>query len=104
MTSSWNSWQRTHPQQRRALDDLASCHTAALGGHAWSARSAGIGRSLTIPAATATVPSARAQRRRGGWRRKTTDLLPTPYFHVVFTLPRVLGRSHLRIHAGFTAC
>ena len=33
------------------------------------------------------------RRRRGrlGWRKRSAELLPVPYFHVVFTLPHVLA-------------
>ena len=45
------------------------------------------GRSPTTAAATGIVPSARARRRSHGWSERTAELLPVPYFHVVFTLP-----------------
>src|ERR1700722_8608582 len=42
--------------------------------------------SPTTPAATAIAPSAR------GWHaRRQAELLPVPYFHVVFTLPMLAG-------------
>ncbi len=43
--------------------------------------------SPTTPAATATAQSARARRARNGSPRAQAELLPVPYFHVVFTLP-----------------
>ena len=43
--------------------------------------------SPTTPAATATARSARAWRGPSGWRTRQAELLPVPYFHVVFTLP-----------------
>ena len=45
----------------------------------------------TIAAATGTVPSASRWRRPSGWRDRQQELLPTPYFHNVFTLPHELN-------------
>ena len=56
------------PEQRRTLNDLAACRTAALGGHVLGCPDAGISRSPTTPAATATARPARPRPRHGGWR------------------------------------
>ena len=47
------------PEQRRTLDDLARCRTAALGGHVLECPDAGIGRSPITPVGIAIAPSAR---------------------------------------------
>ena len=52
-----------------------------------AARTAARSASPTTPAATATARSARARRRRDWLAAREADLLPVPYFHVVFTLP-----------------
>jgi hypothetical protein len=54
-----------------------------------AARTARTSASPTIPAATATARSVRARRRGNGDRE--TELLPVPYYHVVFTLPATIG-------------
>jgi hypothetical protein len=46
-------------EQRRALEDLITCRTAALGGMSWSVPSVATGRSPTTPVATATARPAR---------------------------------------------
>ncbi len=51
-----------------------------------SAHKAGNGRR-PLPAATAIAQSARARRGRNGSPHRQAELLPVPYFHVVFTLP-----------------
>ena len=51
-----------------------------------SAHKAGNGRR-PLPAATGTARSARARRAPSGWPTRQAELLPVPYFHVVFTLP-----------------
>ena len=45
------------------------------------------GASPTTPAATGTARSARARRRTEWLAEREAELLPVPYFHVVFTLP-----------------
>ena len=52
-----------------------------------AARAATRSRSPTTPAATGTARSARARPREPGSRERQADLLPVPYYHVVFTLP-----------------
>ena len=79
----------TH-QQRRAIDDIVACRTAALGAHRAiyscghevtafnSCRNRNCGRCL--------------QGRSFDWvEQKEQDLIPVPYFHVVFTLPPALA-------------
>ena len=48
-----------------------------------------------LPAATGTVRSASPTRATGGWTRASRELLPVPYFHVVFTLPGTAGAAGL---------
>ncbi len=47
--------------------------------------------SPTTRAATVTVPSAKDWPGQNGSRIGQAELLPVPYFHVVFTLPAPLG-------------
>src|SRR5712692_10056275 len=51
-----------------------------------AARSARTPSSPTIAAATGTAPSVRALLHASGW----AELLPVPYFHVVYTLPAAI--------------
>ena len=52
--------------------------------------------SPTIPAATGTARSARDRRARNGWPTAQAELLPVPYFHVVFTLPAPIAAVALQ--------
>jgi len=76
-------------QQKRALDDIERCRTAALGGH------------VAVYACNHEViaynscrnrhcPRCLQHRARDWVEQKEHDLLPVPYFHVVFTLPQAL--------------
>lgn len=73
----------------KALNDIERCRTAALGGH------------IAVYACGHEVIAYNSCRNRGCTRclgylayewveQKEQDLLPVPYFHVVFTLPRAL--------------
>ena len=72
-TSSWIVRCEAPPEQRRALNDLTACRTAALGGHVWGVPSAGISRWPTTRAATATARSVRPRlpRMAGGARSRS---------------------------------
>ena len=77
-------------QPRPAQGDVGDPRPAArqaLGGQCRAATSAPTPPSPTTPAATGIVRSARALRRRIGSRIGEAELLPVPYYHVVFTLP-----------------
>ena len=86
------------PPRSRAA---ARRRSAATSGSATAA--AGTTRSPTTPAATGTVPSARASRACAGRRRGLRICLPVPYFHLVFTIPDALHRvflAHPRVAYG----
>ena len=52
-----------------------------------AARSATTSTSPTTPAATATAPSAQGAAAKAWLAAREAELLPVPYYHVVFTLP-----------------
>ncbi len=78
-------------QHRKVLDAIARCRTRLWAVIAISAVAAVIRPSLTTPAATGTAPSARETHAPSGWTARCAELLPVPYFHVVFTLPHELS-------------
>jgi hypothetical protein len=81
----------TSPQQRRVLRDLARCRTAALGGHVERCGSCGHQRIAYNSCRNRHCPRCQAAA-RGQWLdERAAELLPVQYFHVVFTLPGVLG-------------
>jgi hypothetical protein len=79
------------PQQRRALDDLASCRTAALGGHVLECPQCGHQQIAYNSCGNRHCPKCQGTAAARWLETQAADLLPTPYFHVVFTLPRILG-------------
>lgn len=77
-------------QQGRALLDIERCRTAALGGHS---ELYDCGHVVTAynSCRSRSCPRCQAFKARDWVVQKALDLLPIPYFHVVFTLPKELA-------------
>src|SRR5689334_21687714 len=71
----------------KVLNALAACRTPALGGHQF--RCQNCGEDLFVPHSCGNRHCPSCQRLKGAqWlEEQSKDLLPIPYFHVVFTLP-----------------
>jgi len=79
------------PEQRRALDDLTACRTAALGGHVLECPECGHQEVSYNSCGNRHCPKCQATAAARWLEAQAADLLETPYFHVVFTLPSALG-------------
>ena len=79
------------PEQRRALDDLTACRTAALGGHVLECLECGHQEVSYNSCGNRHCPKCQATAAARWLETQAADLLDTPYFHVVFTLPSALG-------------
>ncbi|MBK6520784.1 MAG: transposase zinc-binding domain-containing protein [Polyangiaceae bacterium] len=81
------------PSHARALDDIARCRTAALGGHLAVCSHCDQEHILFHSCRNRACPRC-GQDTTARWLvRQRRLLLPVPYFHVVFTLPDELRRS-----------
>jgi len=78
-------------EQRRALDDLTACRTAALGGHVLGCPECGHQEVSYNSCGNRHCPKCQATAAARWLETQAADLLDTPYFHVVFTLPSALG-------------
>jgi len=78
-------------EQRRALDDLISCRTAALGGHVLECLQCGHQEVSYNSCGNRHCPKCQATASARWLEAQAADLLDTSYFHVVFTLPNALG-------------
>ena len=78
-------------QQRRILRDLARCRTRALGGHKKKCDRCGHEEIAYNSCRNRHCPKCRASARAQWLEDQERDLLPVPYFHVVFTLPEAVG-------------
>jgi hypothetical protein len=79
----------SHPQ-RAALRTLARCRTAALGGHVEQCDGCAHRRIAYNSCRNRHCPKCQGQQRAKWMAAEQALLLPTEYFHVVFTLPHAL--------------
>jgi hypothetical protein len=86
----WNRVLSRH--QRKALRDIRDCRTAALGGHLQECDQCGHRVILYNSCRNRHCPKCQATARARWLSQRQAELLPVPYFHVVFTLPEQIGR------------
>ena len=90
----WNSV--LSRQQRKALQDIRDCRTAALGGHVRQCDRCGHRVVLYDSCRNRHCPKCQATARAKWLAQREAELLPVPYFHVVFTLPQQIGHIALQ--------
>jgi hypothetical protein len=78
-------------EQRRALRDIAACRTAVLGGHVEECDRCGYQRIAYNSCRNRHCPKCQATAAAEWMAARQAELLPVEYFHVVFTIPTVLG-------------
>jgi hypothetical protein len=81
--------------QQRVLRALGSCRTAALGGHLEQCDRCGHRRAVYHSCRNRHCPKCQLLAQEDWLEARRADLLPIPYFHVVFTLPPELRRLAL---------
>jgi hypothetical protein len=85
-SSSFNSW------QLRTLDAVRRCRTASLGAHVDGCTECGHLSISYNSCRNRHCPKCQGREREKWIQAREADLLPVPYFHVVFTLPDTLNR------------
>ena len=90
----WNSV--LSREQRKALRDIRDCRSAALGGRVQQCDRCGHRVILYNSCRNRHCPKCQAHARARWLAQRETELLPVPYFHVVFTLPALIGRLALQ--------
>lgn len=73
--------------ERRVLAAIAACRTAALGGHVERCDDCGLTRIAYNSCRHRACPKCQGAARAQWLAEREAELLPVPYFHVVFTLP-----------------
>ena len=73
--------------QRRVMTAIEQCRTAALGGHVEQCDHCGHRRVWYNSCRNRHCPTCQSLARAAWLERRREDLLPTEYFHVVFTVP-----------------
>jgi hypothetical protein len=91
---------RLWPQQRKILYDLLNCRTAQLGGHIDRCENCGAMRIAYHSCRNRHCPTCQHKPRERWLEQRKEEILPTDYFHVVFTLPHglntvVLNNTHI---------
>jgi hypothetical protein len=76
---------------RKVLDAIARCRTAALGGHRDQCVNCGHQAISFNSCRNRHCPKCQANARAKWLAARSAELLPVPYFHVVFTLPHELS-------------
>lgn len=78
-------------REAKALIDLAACRTAALGGHVQECDACGRREVSYNSCRNRHCPQCQGSQRAAWFAARSTELLPVPYFHLVFTLPHELA-------------
>src|SRR3954447_3278331 len=73
--------------ERRVMSAIVACRTEALGGHVEACNDCGMTRIAYNSCRNRHCPKCQGAARSAWVAAREADLLPVPYFHVVFTLP-----------------
>ena len=103
------SYAQTHsvsPFEQRMIDDLIACRTASLGGHRERCAQCGFERQAYNSCRNRHCPKCQTLTKMRWIEARRAELLPTPYFHTVFTLthelnPLVLSNKRLLLSLLF---
>jgi hypothetical protein len=82
---------RLNSHQLRTLSSLRRCRTAELGGHVDACTECGTVRVSYNACRNRCCPKCQGSKREAWIADRNSELLPVPYFHVVFTLPDTLN-------------
>jgi hypothetical protein len=88
------SYAQTHsvsPFEQRIIDDLITCRTAPLGGHLECCVRCGFERQAYNSCRNRHCPKCQTVTKMRWLEARRAELLPTPYFHTVMTLPHELN-------------
>jgi hypothetical protein len=89
----WRAVNRAHLSlaQRRVMTAIEVCRTAALGGHIERCEDCAHTRIAYNSCRNRHCPKCQWPAAQAWMAAREAELLPVPYFHVVFTLPAALG-------------
>ncbi len=77
--------------ERRVMSAIMACRTAALGGHMEACDDCGTARIAYNSCRNRHCPKCQGAARAAWLAARQAELLPVPYFHIVFTLPAPIG-------------
>jgi hypothetical protein len=77
--------------QLRTLGAIENCRTAALGGHTYECAECGARKIVYNSCRNRHCPKCQSLKKEEWLEQRRAELLPIPYFHVVFTVPEELN-------------
>jgi hypothetical protein len=77
--------------EKRIMSAILACRTATLGGHVEACDDCGIARVAYNSCRNRHCPKCQGAARAQWLADRQAELLPVPYFHVVFTMPAPIG-------------
>ena len=86
--------------ERRIMGAIEACRTARLGGHVERCTDCGLVRIAYNSCRNRHCPKCQGAARAAWLAERQAELLPVPYFHVVFTLPAAGRRNRLPEQGG----
>jgi hypothetical protein len=93
--AAWRQANRGHVSlgQLKAMSAIESCRTAALGGHVARCENSACGHTVIAynSCRNRNCPKCQGAAAREWLAEREAELLPVPYFHVVFTLPAAIA-------------
>ena len=78
---------KLHPDHYKVINDILECRTAILGGHIYSCTECGHRIHVYNSCGNRHCPKCQTTAKARWLEDRKSELLPVPYFHVVFTLP-----------------
>lgn len=88
------TYRRTHPvspAHQKVMQDIEACRTAQLGGHAEHCPACGFERYAYNSCRNRHCPKCQTFTRVQWVEDRKAEVLPVPYFHLVFTVPHALN-------------
>jgi hypothetical protein len=99
---AWRAASEGHlsPAQRRVMGAVELCRTAALGGHVERCADCAHTRVAYNSCRNRHCPKCQWRAAQAWLAAREAELLPVPYFHVVFTLPAAVQAGTPNPHSG----
>jgi len=82
---------RLSEQQYKATDAILSCRTQSSGVHVYSCTECDYTEQSYNSCGNRHCPKCQGNKRLAWLQKRTSELLPVPYYHVVFTIPHLLN-------------
>jgi hypothetical protein len=83
--------ERIPPSHRRAFKDILRCRTPAMGGHVFECNHCGKLQYSYHSCRNRSCPKCHKNDTKAWLQAREKELLPVPYYHVIFTLPHELS-------------